>query len=135
MGQSRGYRVALSLLWGRAVAMGWRCHCYGAESWLWGGAVPIGCFSYGLLLPLWGSAAPLWGRAVAMGWRCHCYGAEPWLWVDSAVAMGQSCGYGVALSLLWGIAVAMGWRCTCNDAVLPLGGSAVPILAMTPCCR
>ena len=72
MGQSCGYGVALSLLWGRAVAMGWRCHCYGAESWLWGGAVPIGCFSYGLLLPLWGSAAP---------------------------AVGQSRGYGVALSL------------------------------------
>ena len=81
----------------------------------------------GLLFPLWGGVAP---------------------------AMGQSRGYGVALSLLWGRAMAMGWRCTCNDAVLPLwgciapilpypcnnavlplGGSAVPIPAMTPCCR
>ena len=39
MGQSRGYRVALSLLWGRTVAMGSSCRCYGAEPWLWGGAV------------------------------------------------------------------------------------------------
>ena len=39
MGQNRGYGVELSLLWGRAVAMGWRCHCYGAEPWLWGDAV------------------------------------------------------------------------------------------------
>ena len=64
--------------------------------------------------------------------------------------MGQSRGYGVALSLLWGRAVAMGQsrgygveltlqcrsaaargQCCphpCNDAVLPLGGSAVPSL-------
>ena len=69
----------------------------------------------------------LWGKAVAIGWRCHCCGAEPWLWGRAVVAMGQSRGYGVALSLLWGRAMAMGWRCTCNDAVLPLGGSAVPI--------
>ena len=63
MGQNRGYGVALSLLWGRAVAMGWRCHCYGAEPWLWGRAVVAMGHSrgYGVALSL------LWGRAVAMG--------------------------------------------------------------------
>ena len=39
MGQRSGYGVALSLLWGRTVAMGSSCRCYGAEPWLWGDAV------------------------------------------------------------------------------------------------
>ena len=75
--------------------MGWRCHCYGAEEWLWGGAVTAMGQNrgYGVELSL------LWGIAVDMGWRCHCYGAEPWLWGDAVTAMGQSRGYGVAQSL------------------------------------
>ena len=72
MGQNRGYGVALSLLWGRVVAMGWRC-------------------PYRLFL--------LWAVASAMGQRCPRYGAEPWLWGGAVTAMGQSRGYGVALSL------------------------------------
>ena len=82
--------------------------------------------SYGVLEGvLWGPMAVLWGV----------------LWGRMGVLGGLS-------------AVAMGWRCPCNDAVLPLGGSVVPILpypcndavlplggstvpipAMTPCCR
>ena len=54
------------------------------------------------------------------------------LWGGVAPAMGLSRGYGVTLSLLWGRAMAMGWRSPCNDAVLPLGDSAVPILPY-PC--
>ena len=46
--------------------------------------------------------------------------------------MGCCFRYGAALPPLWGRAAAMGWRCPCNDAVLPLGGSVVPILPY-PC--
>ena len=60
MGQNRGYGVELSLLWGRAVAMGWRCHCHDAVLPLGGCVVPILPYPCNdAVLPLGGSEVPI----------------------------------------------------------------------------